>query len=53
MVGALLAQAPLEFEWTAPAGCPPAEVVRARLRPVSGVASATVTERGTSMSVRR
>lgn len=42
---ALITSATLEFEWSAPATCPTAEVVRARLGAVSGKASATVTER--------
>lgn len=42
---ALITSATLEFEWNAPATCPTAEVVRARLGAVSGQASATVTER--------
>ncbi|MER2563798.1 MAG: hypothetical protein ABTQ32_23915 [Myxococcaceae bacterium] len=42
---ALITSATLEFEWSAPATCPTAEVVRARLGEVTGKASATVTER--------
>lgn len=42
---ALITSATLEFEWSAPATCPTAEVVRARLGAVTGKASATVTER--------
>ncbi len=42
---ALITGATLEFEWSAPATCPTAEVVRARLGEVTGKASATVTER--------
>lgn len=43
----LISGASLDFEWIAPASCPPPEVVRARLGPVSGTARATVTERAT------
>lgn len=42
---ALITSATLEFEWSAPATCPTAEVVRARLGAVVGKASATVSER--------
>jgi hypothetical protein len=42
---ALITSATLELEWNAPATCPTAEVVRARLGAVTGKASATVSER--------
>ncbi len=38
------APASLELEWTAPAGCPDVEVARARIGPLAGRASATITE---------
>lgn len=34
----------LELEWNVPAGCPDVEVARARIGPLSGRASATITE---------
>jgi hypothetical protein len=44
---ALITSAALEFEWNAPSTCPTVEIVRARLGPLSGKASATVVERAT------
>jgi hypothetical protein len=44
----------LELEWNAPPACPTAEVVRARIGPLSGSARATVTEQasGWGLEVR-
>ncbi|MBE2253601.1 MAG: hypothetical protein IAE78_28995 [Myxococcus sp.] len=44
LLSLLLSAAPLDFEWQAPAGCPTADVLQARLAGLSGMARAAVTE---------